>query len=90
MNKIKIGAISLCLTILSGCSTTVYKQLPPEPLLCPETALCTDKVRLAINNNGDLAHALDRTLGQLEVCALAHAALQSCINQHNENLRKYE
>ena len=90
MKKTKIGAISQCLTILSGCSTTVYKPLPPTPLLCPQTALCTDKVQLAINTNGDLSHALDRTLGQLEVCALAHSALQSCINQHNEDLKNDE
>ncbi|MGR6981205.1 Rz1-like lysis system protein LysC [Testudinibacter sp. P27/CKL/0425] len=76
---------------LSACSTqAVYKAVPPAPLLCPTTALCTSQVRLAIRTNGDLVTALDRTLGQLETCAIAHHALQICINQHNEALNHHD
>lgn len=88
MNKIKLGAISLCLMILNACSTqTVYRTAPTAPILCPTTALCTAQVRFKLNTNGDFATALDRTLGQLEICAIGHHALQSCINQHNETLK---
>ena len=85
MQKIKIGLMAACLTMLLACSTTA-----PKPnnirLICPQTTECR-ALSVNIRTNGDLADGLNQALDRLEICTTAYEAINKCITDFNNQNR---
>lgn len=81
----KAGLISLCLTALVGCSTNApaSKIIKPPVLQCPHSQQCR-LPSLRIQNNGDLAKALDQTMTTIELCQIELQAYEQCVEQYNQ------
>lgn len=85
MQKIKIGLMAACLTMLLACSTTAPKPNNIQ-LICPQTTECRP-LSVNIRTNGDLADGLNQALDRLEICTTAYAAINKCITDFNNQNR---
>lgn len=81
----KAGLVSLCLLVLAACSNNVpaSKPIKPPTLQCPQSQQCR-LPSLRLQNNGDLAKALDQTLTTIELCQIELQAYEQCVEQYNQ------
>ncbi|HHF3597498.1 TPA: Rz1-like lysis system protein LysC [Haemophilus influenzae] len=86
MQKIKIGLMATCLTMLLACSTTAPKSNNIR-LICPQTTECR-ALSVNIRTNGDLAEGLNQALDRLEICTTAYTAITKCITDFNNQNQK--
>ncbi|MCT8534356.1 Rz1-like lysis system protein LysC [Glaesserella parasuis] len=85
---INLGAISLCLLALVGCSTkeaVQYRTVKPIPLLCPQIKQCHSP-KFEIKTNADLAKSLDQSLTTIELCQVEIQGWEACVEGYNKRI----
>lgn len=84
MKKPLAGLLSLCLTVLSGCSDD--RRLPGPQVItlsCPKVTRCTLMESSPVSN-GDLLAAKEQAEGDWAVCAAKVDMIVDCQEQQHE------